>query len=293
MRALIVVAILALAASAHANGAMGLGLEMFELTYWYAYVGVTVALEAWLIGRWLGQSWPISLSLSVLANLFTGVMCGGWGFCAPALHTTFVGDSVNPNLFLNAVALLLIFAVPSAIFESFIWNRARKEAHEGKVMLRSVFVHLATVPVGLAILLIPAEPYRGIAGDRYLLRHDIEKAIIEYVADKEHAPTQSEPKKLIEELQPYLRWESRDKAIYGLYRQDRGRFSIGERWKYPVEVNKAVLGKKVKFEGEENAPEQYEWFLRIPSYGDREPAWGISIDFQWGTVVRSSSLQTD
>lgn len=292
MRAWFILAALGLVASASANGAMGLGLEMFELNYWFAYVGVTVVLEAWLIGRWLGQSWPISLGLSVLANLFTGVICGGWGFCAPALHTIFVGDPVNPNLFLNAVALLLIFAVPSAIFESFIWNRARKEAHEGKVILRSVFVHLATVPVGLAILLIPAEPYRGIVGDRYILRHDIEKAIIGYVADKEHAPTQSDPKKLIEELQPYLREGSREKAIYGLYRQDRGRFNMGERWKYPVEVNKAVLGKRVKLEGED-APEQYEWLLRLPGSGDRDPTWGISIDFQWGSVGRSSSVQTD
>lgn len=284
MRGLIIVTALALSASAHANGAMGLGLEMFELSYWFAYVGVTVVLEAWLIGRWIGQSWPVSLGLSILANLFTGVMCGGWGFCAPFLHTIFVGDSMNPNLFLNAVALLLVFAVPSAIFESLIWNRARKEAHEGKVMLRSIGVHLATVPVGLTILLIPAEPYRGLVGDRYQLRHDIKRAVQDYVYDKEHAPTQSDPKKLIEELQPYMRWGSTDKAIYGLYRQDRGRFSTGENWKYPVEVNKAVLGKKVKLEGEENAPEQVEWFLRLPAVDDREREWTVSIDFQWGSV---------
>lgn len=283
MRGLFIAATLTLAASAHANGAMGLGLEMFDLNYWFAYVGVIVVLEAWLIGRWLGQSWPASLGLSILANLFTGVMCGGWGCFAPFLHTIFVGDPMNPNLFFNAVALLLIFAVPSAIFESFIWNRARKEAHEGKVILRSIGVHIATVPVGLAILLIPAEPYRGFYGNRSLMHHDIREAVQGYVADKGQTPTQSEPRKLIEELGPYLRKKSRENAIYGLYRLERGRFSMGETWRYPVEVNKSVLGKKVRLDGEAET-QDVDWFLRLPPLDDRDREWVVSIDFQSGLV---------
>lgn len=283
MRAWFILAALGLVASASANGAMGLGLEMFELNYWFAYVGVTVVLEAWLIGRWLGQSWPVSLGVSIVANLFTGVLCGGLGCLAPFLHTIFVGDPVNPNLLLNAVALLLIFALPSGLLEAVLWVRVRRDTPESRLVKRSLMAHLATVPVGLAILLIPEEPYQGAIPGRGAQRYDIVRAVEVYIAKQGHAPTQSDPKKLIEELRPYLRNRA-DQAIYGLFRQDRSRFNTGENWKFPAEVNKAVLGKKVATDPREDELGQFDWFLRLPS-DELDRTWTVSVDFIWGDVT--------
>ncbi len=236
---------------------MGLGLEMFDLRYWFAYVGAMVIFEAWLIGRWFKVSWGVSILVSVIANTFTGVLCGGLGCCAPILHQSFVGSKLDPNPFWNAVALLAGLAIPSAWLESIVWRRAVKGHSDWEVIKRSSFVHLLTVPLGLAILLIPAEPYRGLSSGRSLTF--VTRALRDYVRDKEHLPTSSDPRRLVEELAPYL-GEHRKEAIYTLFEVDRSRFATGERWRYPKEINRAVLGKRVP--DEPTGDPRWVWFIR-------------------------------
>jgi len=50
MRRALLLAICCLPVSAHANGAMGLGLELWDLNYWFAYVAAIIVAEAWLTG---------------------------------------------------------------------------------------------------------------------------------------------------------------------------------------------------------------------------------------------------
>ena len=76
-------------AACRANGAMGLALELWDPTNWVFYVGATVALEAWLIGRWLKFGWAKSVGVSVLANAFTGIR-RGLGRWLPVQNTYFL-----------------------------------------------------------------------------------------------------------------------------------------------------------------------------------------------------------
>lgn len=78
---------------------MGLGLEMFDLRYWFAYVAVMVGAEAWLIGRALKLKWGESVLKSMIGNVITGVFCGGMGCLAPFWHQSFVNTPDGPNPF--------------------------------------------------------------------------------------------------------------------------------------------------------------------------------------------------
>jgi len=139
-----------------ANGAMGLGLEIFDIRYWIAYVVVTIVFEAWMIGRWMGKGWTASLLLSILANSITAFMCTFT--LAPVFHS----QSINPDPFASTLQLFVCFGLCSAIAESVVWLTNRGTVtFNGRVFLRTIRTHLIGVPVGLAILLIPPHPYRG------------------------------------------------------------------------------------------------------------------------------------
>lgn len=176
-KALAVIIFLLGAQAASANGAMGLGLEMWDLSYWYAYVVATVVFEAWYIGRWLKYGWIKSLFLSALANFITGMCCGAGGICAPFLHEFPIGHGNPPQPFLHGLGLLAFYAIPSSFFEYlFVWNMANQKAIFGalteasfrdKLFIRSLKAHLLGIPLALAILLIPAHPYRGFSSRAY------------------------------------------------------------------------------------------------------------------------------
>lgn len=162
LRLLALGSFVALSATASANAAMGLALEMFEFRTWIVYACVMVLLEAWLIGTKLGFAWLNSILLSLLFNLITAFTCV-IGCFAPFLHGTFIGSQLNPNPFFDAVFLLALFGVISGGVEGFFWGTALRLRREAKpVLLRSIGAHLIGVPVALVILLIPARPYRGL-----------------------------------------------------------------------------------------------------------------------------------
>lgn len=272
---------------------MGLGLEMWDLRVWFAYVLAMILLEAWLIGRWLEMAWPESLARSLVANAFTGFMCGGAGLVAPFLHMSFVGSKLDPNPLLNSVALLLIFAVPSGIFEAIVWGLRTdsKKAYFGRCLL----VHVLTVPVGLAILLIPPKPYLGLEaiteGARRIQCHDLIGVVGSYVADKGHLPNSMTPTAFIAELKPYIAKAKADMAKTApyvgdleqdleltLYEPRFDRFATGEDHEHPWEFNPAVAGKKI----DESQPSKSVWLTRSPN-----GKFGIVVDLSTGAVTYS------
>lgn len=287
MRILAAFTLLLLAAGAQANGAMGLGLEMFDLRYWFAYVAAMVVLEAWLIGRWLKLGWLASLAVSILANFLTGVLCGGMGCFAPLLHGSYVGSQTNPNPFMNAVVLLSGLALPSAYVESYLWRRAVKSPDHWPVIKRCLVVHALTVPLGLAILLIPERPYRGAElttqwHRRMHLRH-VARALAEAVADRNAIPAESDPAKLIQDISTYIDSEvSRDELELALYEPRFSRFSMGESRKEPLEINRALLGLKIPPQSDGSEP-KWTWFIRSRDVGIGY-RWGIAIDVGYGEV---------
>lgn len=194
------------------------------------------------------------------------------------LHQAFVGSRLDPNPFWNAVVLLTGLALPSAWIESVAWRRAAKGPSDWSVIKRSSLVHLLTVPLGLAILLIPEEPYQGLSSGRNLTY--ITRAVRDYIRSTEHLPSSQDPKGLVKELAPFL-GEHRQDAIYLLYDIDRRRFATGERWQYPKELNRAVLGKRIP--ADPSANPRWVWFIR--DRGEFEGRRrGLAVDLNSGEV---------
>lgn len=287
MRFLAALVLLLLAAGAQANGAMGLGLEMFDLRYWFAYVAAMVVLEAWLIGRWLKLGWPASLGVSLLANFFTGVFCGGMGLCAPFLHGSFVGSQLNPNPFINAVVLLSMWALPSAYVESVIWRRAAKRPDHWLVIKRSLLVHVLTVPLGLAILLIPERPYRGAESltqmHRRIKLKYVERGLEAAIGESGAVPARAEPAALIKQIAPYLDPDDPVDELEAVFYEPRfSRFATGEARKHPLEINRRLLGRKIP-ESSQSIEEQWMWFAR-PADNRTGYQWGLAIETGTGRV---------
>jgi len=284
-------AVLGTAATASANGAMGLGLEMFDLRYWFAYVVAMVVLEAWLIGRWAKVSWPASLGISILANLITGVMCGGIGCFAPFLHGAFVGSAIDPVPFLNAIVLLAAFAVPSGWVESLVWRACLRKSTETKFVARSLIVHLATVPVGLSILLIPDRPYLGLESTtawhrRLVLVGEVRKAAEWYIGEKAQIPPETDARALGQTLEAYRDPdEGKSSLVSALFQPGFSRFSFGEDWTRPFEINKTIVGRKfIDAEGE--VDEKWAWWVR-PPYDGSGYQWGLIVELNYGQVKMS------
>src|SRR5438132_673125 len=122
-RSIAVIGLILLATWARANSSMGLALEMFDFKAWAVYVVATLAFEAWYIGRrGLKLSWGRSISVSIISNLLSSLLCV-CGCFAPVLHHTYVGSDVNPNPFLNLLMLLSVLGAVSAFIEAVVWSR--------------------------------------------------------------------------------------------------------------------------------------------------------------------------
>jgi len=272
MRLLCLVAILLAPTVALANGAMGLGLEMFDPTYWWAYVAAMVLGEAWLIGRGLGRSWTESLVISVVANLVSG-LCGIAGCAAPFFHYPVIGV-MNP--FLNAIALMCLFAIPSALVEAIVWQyglryfgRLKDPSGEvqpikdGRLAGRSLWVHFALVPVALAILLIPNRPYKGMEAwgvSRFSL-YKVERALNVFTSEHGRVPSAATAEQLISQLKPFAEADLESAFV----EPDFSRFSTGKVSMPEWEINPQLIGKKP----EENSVDT--WYLRLKNTQSQYP----------------------
>jgi len=243
--------LLLLSTIASANAAMGLALELFDFKIWAVYVVATVFLEAWIIGPRLGFSLTRSLGLSFVANLLTAFCCGGSGLFAPFLHSSFVGTNENPNPFGNVVAILCVFGLISAIFESMVWcyalqKRARETQtdHEKtvkydptwKVLQVSLLAHAAGVPLALVILLAPSHPYGVTENRAWLMRRSaltmwIHKAIETRIAKDGRIPPIHSIQELLDGVPRVLEREP-DPTIE-FYEPTYGRFATGDDRSHP------------------------------------------------------------
>jgi hypothetical protein len=246
--------------TALANGAMGLGLEMFQSSYWYVYVATMVGLEAWLIGRWFGVSWLRSLVVAAGANAFTGLLCG-MGAIAPFLHSSFVGTGLEPRPLPNAVALLAIFAIPSAVLEAFVWHFGGGLAKERRLLGRVILVHVVTIPVALAILLVPARPYLGLESQSYYSRRmeiaRLGKALERYARTHEELPEAATALELLQAVSPLSYPPLQPAAVFV---PQFGRFDLRETRRVPWELNPELSGAPLEY-GDET---RWVWVLRPP-----------------------------
>ena len=175
---------LLLPTAARANGAMGLALAIFAWTPWFCYVVVTIVFEAIALGRWLRVPLGRALLVSLGANFVTAVIGGSISGILCALFG-FYGERLNPNPFGQSLLLFTVFGIVSAIIEAYCWMRATS-FRRSAVVLPSLIVHLLGVLTGLAILLVPARPYRGLESQvfvtrfYYFLQQDLTNALRDY-----------------------------------------------------------------------------------------------------------------
>lgn len=285
MRKVSVLAFLvALPTFALANGAMGLGLEQWDLNYWFAYVVATVVFEGWYIGKRLGlPSWR-GLSVSILANLFTGVLCAGGGLLAPFLHSSFVGSSANPNPLLNAVALLAIFAIPSGLFEYLFWRtmltKGSRSCSIEDLFKRTMVAHLLVIPLGMVILLVPDRPYRGLEAvansQRRWRLSDFRVELDSYIQEHSALPTATNFEELLREIPSTTKMPDADPRWLMFYKAQYERFDTGETRRLPFRLNTALAGKHVAVDGEFNEGRAV-WYLQ-PPLTNGPPVSGIKVD---------------
>jgi hypothetical protein len=236
----------ACSATAQANASMGYALEVFDLAYWYLYVAVTTVLEAWLIGRYFELSWLKSLLASAIANAVTGFCCAGSGALAPFLHENFVGTETDPQPFLNALALLTVFALPSALLESIAWHFWIK-GKEKSLVGGTIVAHLIGIPVALTILLVPNEPYKHVWTESpNAARLSLLGAVEDFLAEHKRIPAAKSIPELVDEVMPP--GPKRERTLAGLIIYRHTRFK-SERVGFIYSVEPSLPGKKFKATG--------------------------------------------
>lgn len=170
---------------------MGYALEQYDGRAWLAYVLATIAFEAWAIGRWAGFGWPKAVGVSVLANFVTAGCCAN--LCGVGLHQPFVGSRLNPNPLANMALMFLVFSLLSGGIEAIVWRLFDRQKRDNPLVLRSLGIHLAWVPLGMAIMLVPARPYPKLEGyTRYARRFylgDIGKKLNDRILETGRVPS--------------------------------------------------------------------------------------------------------
>ncbi|HLK16413.1 MAG TPA: hypothetical protein VKT78_16520 [Fimbriimonadaceae bacterium] len=252
--------------AARANGAMGLALEMFGYEYWWPYVAVMVVLEAWMIGRKLGDGWPKALGYSLIANCLTGFCCGSNCLLGVAMHSAIVGSSLNPDPFLNAIALFTGFGLVSAFLESVVWRIRRPNVTDWCVIRRSLIAHAVGVPVALTILLIPARPYKGLEITTNRARQTFLRLVLkEYVttARNENAlPRISNAEELATRFGSEIYGRPEPDAFAAAYRADFLRLDFGEAKRLPYEWNSRVNGLSIDGNHFWGSDPRWIWLMR-------------------------------
>lgn len=238
-----------LPAAAYANGAMALALSLFAWPLWLIYVAAMVLFEALWIGRALGMPLGDALKRSFAANFVTLVLGGIFsGFFGYLLYGAF-GSFLNPNPLSEAILLLSLGALFSAIIEARFW-----ESWHDKVPWRSTFAaHLLGIPVALVILLLPSHPYPGLEAQANFRRsravHSVKRALSHEVQEKERFPLVKTFPELLEHVshRPELKYyQSASDLWAAAYMPDFQRFDTGEQRRNPLEWNASLSGKQCK-----------------------------------------------
>ena len=255
-----------LATPAHANGAMGLALTIFDWRTWLIYVAATVLFEAWALGKLLQVPARKALGCSVGANLLTGLLgascLGMFAYGSP-------WNRLNPNPFLHTLALFVVYGILSALIEVLLWGSATKLPLSGRqIVLRSVGVHLLGVPLGLAILLAPARPYRGLEMQVHYNRQlvfqslSVRRALDHYLSRHHCLPPAKSYGEALEMLRPYLEeWAAREPDLWAAaYQPVYHRFDTGEARRGPMMEWNAQLAAQPDFL---RHPPPAQWICRM------------------------------
>lgn len=241
---------------AFANGAMSLALATFAWPLWLVYVAVTVLYEAAAMGRLLGIPFKSALRCSLGANFVTAIL---GGFVSGFLSYSFLGifgSELSPNPFWQTVFLFTLFGIVSAFIEAVAWpNSGSQKSVSVRPRNRyvvSLMVHLVGVPVGLAILLLPARPYEGLemqvnAQRHYWMRHGIQKGLEQYIAEHQAVPPAHTYGEMLEAIRPALGRYAPDPNLWAAaYAANYHRFDTGEMRREPFkEWNIAASGRKL------------------------------------------------
>lgn len=242
--------LLALPTAAHANGNMGLLLGMFPPPIWAAYVAFSVLFEAIAMARLLHAHLVVALVFSVAANLLTGV-CG-----ASVAEVLFHGYGMDPNPLCTTVGLVAGLAPVSGAAEGMIWSLRRwgTAGMQRRPALACIAVHIAAIPLALAVLLAPPRPYAGLEwqanGERVLwVRFRIPEALNRYAREHGRLPAAASYGEALRVLTPYVRPGSRGsgEAWTTEFRAEYHRFNTGEArrvqmWEWNPKASGARVG---------------------------------------------------
>jgi len=266
-----------LPSAARADGAMGLALATFAWGPWLAYVVVTVVFEAAAMGRWLRVHLAAALSCSLRANLLTALL-GGFFSGIACVFIGFYGNEMNPNPFGRTLWLFTLFGSVSALVEASVWRRAVPNGagpvggatpRRRDVLARCWLVHLAGVPLGLAVLLLPARPYPGLEQQVYATRifffqqRQLRDALQTYVDDHRALPAARSYGELLQRLRPGLGRYADDPGLWAAaYVPDYRRFDTRERRRHPIEWNPRAGGYRLP-----DDPTGPLWLVRSRYFG--------------------------
>jgi hypothetical protein len=274
-------------------------LSGFDFDYWLIYVAVTIVFEAVALGRWLGIRPIRALCLSLLANFITAGVGALFfaGFINAILDGVF-GSWLNPNPFCQALLAFTVFGIGSAITESLIWHGTLGSTVSPPTWMqtlgKTITVHLAVIPVGLAVLLVPARPYRELEGSvgfrRWTVRRSLPGAIKDYAYAYGELPRARDFEDLVRQLQSGnpgsfagMRF---GRSLWAIgYEPCYSRFATGEERRGPkCEWNPAANGLRI----DEKRPASL-WLTRMHVPGTRLPFRrydGVVVD---DGAVRTSS----
>jgi hypothetical protein len=261
-------------ARAYANYAWHYAFATFLPDYWLWYVLVTILFEALVLGRWLRVPGATSLFLSLLANAITALAGYVVANIFPSFPFGVFGSEMNPNPFFDALLLFTLFGIGSGFVEGFIWHIAVAETGSKeprtRTLGRSVVVHVAVVPIGLAILLIPARPYGDLeSAVRQHRTHypmtSLQDALSAYVVQHGRLPYARDFDDLIRRMQPQMIGFEHSKDLWAIaYEPSYSRFATGDDRRGPkCEWNPAASGLRI---GEGDPPNLWITRRRVPGW---------------------------
>ena len=231
---------------------MALVYGSFRWSYWLIYVAVTVLFEALVLGRWARIRFLPALAISVGANAATGLLGAGFsGIFGYMAYGVGAKSYVEPNPLCHVIYCLVVGGIASALIEAILWTKAA----ERSAIKASLLVHLAGIPLALAILLVPNRPYAGLEGQANFRRHYVRKEIAMALTgsiEAGYAKPFRAPKnwdELIQRIEPALserRRYSSEVVLVAGFQPHFARFDTGEARREPCEFNPSLAGKDLR-----------------------------------------------
>jgi hypothetical protein len=120
---------------------------------------------------------------------------------------------------------------------------------------------------------------------RRLALGDVGEAVQTFAQERGRLPSATTVDSLLIELRPYLK--DPVAAKYALYDVDLTRFSTGEKWQRPFEMNNSLADKPIR-PADEYREEAWVWYVRRPE-NSTSHTWGLIIDLNNAQVAWSGS----